>query len=232
MRVAIREKPQDTELRMYLANALIENKQYAAADSQAIYLAKDSSSLDKAHYIKALIALHQQDTVVTIAHLTKAVAHAGMRSEYEAVMMLGDLLVKQHQPKQASAYYLLAQQLDSLSAEAQYGYGYTQEVLLDRKMASSRYLRAVALDPAFSPAYIGLGRLAELKKNPKEALLYYNLAAKADPTDAAAFYLRGKLFLQLGNKPAGLDDLTKALSFRKDYPEAKALLDSAKAHQN
>lgn len=230
MRAALQEKPQDTEIRMYLANALIEKGQYAAADSQAIILAKDSASLDKAFYIKALVALNHNDTMATIAHLTKAIALSGERSEYEAVMMNADLLLAKHQPKEAAAYYLLAQKLDSTSAEAQYGFGRTQEILLDRKMASSRYLMAIQLDPSYSPAYISLGKLSEKEKDIKEAFRYYNLAAKADPTDAEAFYLRGKTFLQLGNKPAGLDDLTKALSFRKDYPEAKALLDSVKAN--
>ncbi|GEP98141.1 tetratricopeptide repeat protein [Chitinophaga cymbidii] len=230
MRVALEERPQDDNIRMYLANALIESGQYAAADSQAIIFAKDSASLDKAFYIKALIALNRNDTIATIAHLTKAIAQAGDRSEYQAVMMNADLLLAKHQPKEAAAYYLLAQKLDSTSAEAQYGFGRTQEILLDRRMAADRYLLAIRLDPSFSPAYIRLGQLAEREKDIKEAFRYYNLAAKADPTDAEAFYFRGRTFLQLGNKPAGLDDLTKALSFRKDYPEAKALLDSAKAN--
>ncbi len=54
------------------------------------------------------------------------------------------------------------------------------------------------------------------------------MAAKADPTNADAFYLRGRTLLTLGNRPAGIDDLTKALSFRKNFPEARQLLDSVK----
>jgi len=228
VRVALQERPQDSELRMYLANALIENGQFEAADSQAIYLAKDSTSLDKAFYIKALIAFNQNDTAATIAHLSRAIRQAGERSEYEAVMLNADLLLAKQQPKDAAAYYLLAQRLDSTSAEAQYGFGRTQEIQLNNKTASAHYLLAIQLDPSYSPAYISLGKLSERENDTKEAWRYYNLAAKADPTDAEAFYLRGKTFLQLGNKPAGLDDLTKALSFRKDYTEAKALLDSVK----
>lgn len=228
MRAALRERPQDAEIRMQLANALIENGQYAAADSQAIYFAKDSGTLDKAFYIKALIALNGDDTTATIAHLSRAIEQAGNRSEYEAVMLNAELLMARGQAREAAAYYLLAGKLDSTAAEARYGLGLAQERLMDRRSAAVSYQLAVELDPAYSPAYLALGRLAEQEKDVREAWRYYNLAAKAAPTDAEAFFLRGKTFLQLGNKPAGIDDLTKALSFRKDHPAAKALLDSVK----
>lgn len=230
MRADLQVKPMDAELRNRFANALIENNQLEAADSQAIILAKDTSSLDKAYYIKALIAFSKKDDTATLAYLSKAIALKGKGSEYEAVMMAADLLLEQHAPDKAMNYYALAWEIDSTQAEPIYGTAVCIEQLGNEKQAKLRYMKAIEKNQAFSPAYIGLGNIMARQKNWQEAWRYYNLAAKADPTDAVNFYNRGRAFLMLGNKPAGMDDLTKALSFRKDYPEAKALLDSALAN--
>lgn len=230
MRVDLQMSPTNAELRSNLANALMEHNEFEAADSQAIILAKDTLSLDKALYIKALIALHKKDTTATIAHLAKAIALKGTGSEYEAVMMTGDLLLNQHAPDKAINYYALAWEIDSTQAEPVYGTALCSDLMGNEKLAKARYAKAIQMNQAYGPAYIGLGNIMARQNNWQEAWRYYNLAAKADPTDAVNFYSRGRAFLMLGNKPAGMDDLTKALSFRKNYPEAKALLDSALAN--
>ena len=230
MRIDLQANPTDAELRNRLANALIEHNELAAADSQAIILAKDTAHLDKAYYIKALVAFNKKDDTATLAYLTKVIALKGRNSEYEAVMMAGDLLLDQHAPDKAINYYALAWEIDSTQAEPVYGTAVCSEQMGNEKQARLRYMRAAELDPSYSPAYIGLGNIMARQRNWQEAWRYYNLAAKADPTAALNFYSRGRAFLMLGNKPAGIDDLTKALSFKKDYPEAKALLDSALAN--
>ncbi len=230
MRVDLQVNPTNAELRNTLANALIENNQLEAADSQAIILAKDTQHLDKAYYIKALIAYNKNDDTATLAYLTKAIALKGIHSEYEAVMMTGDILLDHHAPGKATTYYTLAWEMDTTQAEPLYGIAICYEQTGNERLAKVHYNKAVEVNPAYSPAYIGLGNIMAKQRNWQEAWRYYNLAAKADPTIALNFYSRGRAFLMLGNKPAGVDDLTKALSFKKDYPEAKALLDSALAN--
>lgn len=230
IRADLQAKPGDPELRVYLANALTEHGEYAAADSVAALLSQDTAQRYKAHYVRAFIAIHQQDTANSIRHLSEAIALQGRASEYEAVMMAADLLLARREAKKALPYYNLAFTIDSSSAEALYGAGQSNEQLGNAQKATAQYQQAVMVNPAYSPAYIALGLQEEKQRKTKAALAYYNLAAKADPTDADAFYHRGKTFLQLGNRPAGMDDLTKALSFRKHFPAAKALLDSARAN--
>ncbi len=232
MRAALDSVPQDAELRMYLANALLEHHQYEAADSQAMILAKDKASLDKAAYVKALIALHWKDTAQTIARLTEAVSLRGKKSEYEAVMMLADLFTAKHLQDSAYNYYTLAHGINLEAAEPSYNVGHILEAKGNNRMAAAWYREAIRREPAYTAAYIALGNLSEEAGKLKEALGLFNMATKSDPTNATTFYHRGRVFLKLGEKPAGLDDLTKALSFRKNYPEAKALLDSALAGKN
>lgn len=230
IRADLAVKPGDPELRVYLANALAEHGEYAAADSVAALLARDSAQAHRAHYIRALVAILRKDTTATIQHLSAAIAQQGAASEYEAVMMAADLLLERGAAKDALPYYQLAYTIDSTSAEALYGAGRSQQQLGQRQKALAQYQQAIQVNPAFSPAYIALGQFEENSGNTKAALNFFNLAAKADPTDADAFYHRGKTLLKLGNRAAGMDDLTKALSFRQQFPAAKALLDSAVAN--
>ncbi len=230
IRADLQVKPGDPELRLYLANALTEHGDYAAADSVAALLAQDSAQGFQAHYVRAFIALQRQDTAASIRHLTTVIQLKGKASEYEAVMMNADLLLAKGEAGNALPYYQLAGAIDSSAAEASYGAGQCFEQLRNTAKAAAAYQHAIRVNPAYSPAYIALGLQEEKKQQQQAAFRYFNLAAKADPTDADAFYHRGRALLRQGNRQAGLDDLTKALSFRKSFPAAKALLDSALAN--
>lgn len=230
IRADLQVKPGDPELRVYLANALTAHGEYAAADSVAALLAADTASAFQADYVRAYVALQQRDSTAAIRHLSAAIKAKGAASEYEAVMLNADMLLHRRAAKEALPFYQLAYTIDSSSAEALYGAGRCHELLRNAAKAAAQYQSAIRTDPAYSPAYIALGRQEEKSGRENAALHYYNLAAKASPTDADAFYQRGRILLRRGNRPAGLDDLSKALSFRKDFPEAKALLDSARAN--
>lgn len=227
LRNAVTATPNNAGLRITYANALLEAEQYAAADSQAVILAKDTTTLDRALYIRALVALSKQDTMATVAHLAKAIGMRGLASEYEAVMMTGDLLLAQQLPDKAKGYYNLAARIDTTQGEPYYGRA--RCLPAGDPEALKDYQQCMVKSPDFAPAYIGVGRYYEGRSDLKQAFNYYNLAAKADPTDADAYFHRGSTLLKLGNRPAGMDDLTKALSFRKGFPSAAKMLDSVKA---
>lgn len=228
MRTDLAVQPENTELRTWLANALIEHNEFASADSQAAVLAARPATLPQALYIRGLIALRRQDTLQSIGLLSSAIRIQRDSSEYEAVMLTADMFAAKHRYDSAAAYYRLAARIDSSSAEAPFLTGESLEKAGNATDARKLYQEAIRRDPAYAPAYIAIGNLLAAKGDPENALASYNMAAKADPTSAEAFYRRGKALLQLGNRAAGLDDLTKALSFRKNFPEAQRLLDSAK----
>lgn len=228
MRTDLAVQPENTELRTWLANALIEHNEFAAADSQAAVLAAHPGTLPQALYVRGLIALRQRDTIQSIELLTSAIHIRQDSSEYEAVMLTADMIAAKGAYENAVNYYRLAARIDSASAEAPFLTGECLEKAGNIPDAWEQYEEAIRRDPAYAPAYIAIGDLVAAQGNLKDALVSYNMAAKADPTSAEAFFRRGKTLLQLGNKAAGLDDLTKALSFRKNFPEAQHLLDSAK----
>jgi tetratricopeptide (TPR) repeat protein len=224
---ALKTSPSYPYLEYRLATALIENKQYKRADSLASVLAASKDTHDKAYYLKARIAEERKDTALAIKHLTTAIDAAGMQSDYDAVMELGDLLQERHLPA-AVHYYELASRLDSSNADAQYAIGQYYEK--DNKLpeAIAAYKSGIVIDPDDEDIYIALGKIYYRQQQWPAAFNYFNLAAKSSPADAEAYYYRARCNEKLGRKLAAIDDYTKALNFRRKYPEAKAALDSLK----
>lgn len=221
---ALRLSPQYSYLQYRLATALIENKQYKRADSLASVLAASADTHDKGYYLKARIAEERKDTIQAIRDLTTAIDAAGMQSDYDAVMELGDLLAARHTPS-ALQYYQLAARLDSSTGDPLYSIAqyYEQEGKIPE--AVQAYKSCIVIDPDYEDAYLQLGKISFRQQQWQPAFSYFNLAAKSDPTDAEAYYYRGRCHEKLGHKDAAFDDYVKALSFRKKYPEAQEALD-------
>lgn len=221
---ALQTAPGYGYLQYRLATAMVENQSYKSADSLADILAHGQGPRDQAYYLKARIAEDRRDTAQAIKHLTAAISIAGPHSEYDAVMELGDLLQAQRSPA-ALHYYDLAYQLDSTNAEPLYSKGQYEEQLGKTADAVKSYRQAILTDPGYQAAYMSLGKISMAQQHWKEGVQYFNMAAKTSPTDAAAYYYRASCYEKLGNKTLAIEDYTKALSFKKTYPEAQQALD-------
>jgi tetratricopeptide (TPR) repeat protein len=226
-RRALKTSPGYPYLEYRLAIALIENKQYKAADSLASVLGASSGTHDKAYYLKARIAEENKDTTLAISHLTTAIDQAGLQSDYDAVMELGDLLMERHSPA-AVKYYKLAAQLDSLNSEPLVSLGQYYEQEHNLPDAITAYNHSISVDPDDETAYLALGKINIHQQKWKDALRYFDLAAKAAPAEAEAYFYRAQCYEKLGRKEDAIDDYVKALTFRKEYPEAKAALNKLK----
>lgn len=226
-RKALETAPGYPYLQYRLATAMIDNRQYTAADSLATVLASSEGTRDKAFYLKARIAEDAKDTALAIQHLTTAVTAAGMQSDYEAVMELGDLL-QSRRSSDAIIYYKLAATLDSANADPLLAMA--ESYLQSGKQADAiiAYKNSILADPDNETAYLALGKISFKKQQWPEALKYFDMAAKVSPANAEAYYYRAQCHEKMGRKEDATDDYVKALSFRKDYPEAKAALDKLK----
>ncbi|GAA0547022.1 tetratricopeptide repeat protein [Chitinophaga japonensis] len=221
---ALHTMPGNAYLQYRLAMAWVESGQYGRADSLATVLEKQPEAYAQAFYLKARMAEDRKDTLGAIAHLKTAVEAAGVQSEYEAVMELAGLL-RATRAANAARYYELAYRQDSVNAEPLYEMGQYYEELGKTKEATATYKRCIVADPDYAAAYTALGKLGVRHRQWKSALAYFSMAARASPTDAEAYYYRGLCHEQLGDKNAALSDYAKALSFRKEYPEARAAWD-------
>ncbi len=221
---ALQTAPANTYLQYRLAMSWIERKAYDRADSLAGVMAQQPQGFAQAFYLKARIAEDHKDTLQAINHLKAAVDKAGPQSEYEALMELADLLAAKHDAA-AARYYEMAYAQDPANAEPLYVMGQYFETAGKKKEATVAYKRCIEADPGYADAYLALGKMSVNSKQWKAALGDFTLAAKAKPTEATAYYYRGLCYEQLGNRDAAQSEYAKALTFRKDYPEAKAALE-------
>jgi len=221
---ALRTMPGNAYLQYRLAMAWVESRQYQRADSLATVMEEQPEAHAQAFYLKARMAEDRKDTLSAIAHLKTAVEAAGAQSEYEAVMELAHLL-RATRAADAPRYYELAYSQDPANAEPLFEMGQYYEELGRTKEATATYKRCIVTDPDYAAAYTALGKLGVRHRQWKSALDYFNMAAKASPANAEAYYYRGLCYEQLGNRNAALSDFAKALSFRKEYPEARAAWD-------
>lgn len=215
--------PKYAYLQYRLATALIEDKQYKRADSLASKLANDPANHDKAYYLKAKIAEENKDTTLAIQHLRTAIDQAGLQSDYDAVMELGDLLAERHVPA-ALQYYTLAARMDSTNDDAVFAIGkfYEQESKLAEAMTA--FKSAINIDPEDGDNYFALGKLYFKQQEWQPAYNYFNMACKSAPAEGEFYYYRARCNEKLGRKQQAIDDYSKAITFKKDYKEAKEAL--------
>jgi tetratricopeptide (TPR) repeat protein len=142
-------------------------------------------------------------------------------------MELGDLLHIRRSPA-AIKYYKLAARLDSVNSEPLVSLAQYYEETGNYTAAIATYNSSIMTDPDDDRAYLALGKINMRKKDWKEAYRYFDLAAKASPANGEAYYYRAQCHENLGRKEDAIDDYVKALTFKKDYPAAKAALDKLK----
>lgn len=222
-RQALVTAPMHPYLQYKLGIALIEDKNYGAADSVSNVLEKTAGQQDKGYYLKARIAEDGGDTLSAITHLKQAVKIAGRESDYDAVMELAGLL-RERQSKEALAYYNLAAAIDSSLAEPYYEMGQFYEEQAKPQDAIKAYQQAILMDPSYEEAYLSITDIFIRSNKWKEGKHYANLAARSRPNSATAYYYRGLCAENLGDKAAAKEDYTKALNFRRNYSEAAEAL--------
>lgn len=221
-RQALVTAPTHPYIQYKLGIALIEDKQTIAADSMAGLLIR-SAEQDKGFYLKARIAEDKGDTSNAIMQLKFAVKAAGEESDYDAVMELASLL-KSRGSQEALQYYALANKIDPVMAEPHYEAGQYFEAAGNPQEAIKAYQEAILADPAYEDAYLSIAHIFAQSGKWKEARHYANLTVRNRPNSARGYYFRGLATENLGDKVAAKADYQKALSFRKNYPEAAEAL--------
>jgi len=93
--------------------------------------------------------------------------------------------------------------------------------------AEEHYRRAQLLNPRMAYAHFGLGTLLARQKRHSEAVVSFRKAISLDGTSAQAFTQLGLSLFALGEKPAAVDALKRALELDPKDKGAKAALREA-----
>lgn len=202
-----------------LANVCFLQEDYPAmeeAASQAIRLEEGNAV---AHYLLGKARKGQNDDLMTIAHLTKAIA---LKDDFiEARLMRAETLlhIKQYKETMEDVDAVLA--LNPEEETAILLHGKVKEATGQEEEAEADYKRVTEVNPFNEQAYLYLGQLFINQKKLTEAIALFDEAIELNPNFAEAYRERGRARLLNGDKEGSVEDMKKSLELK---PEEEARL--------
>ena len=214
----IRIEPEHTSTLLTFANVCYMQEDYAAmaeAAQKAIAIEEGNAM---AHYLLGKAGNGQNDGIMCIAHLTKAIV---LKDDFtEARLLRAEALTKMHQYKEAMEDIdaILAQDPDDESAILLRGK--IKEATGAEGEAEADYLHITELNPFNEQAFLYLGQLYISQKKLTEAIALFDEAIELNPNFAQAYHERGRAKLLNGDKEGSVADMKRGLELNpKDIQE-------------
>ena len=192
-----------------LANVCFVQEDYQRmeeAANQAIAIEEGDAI---AHFLLAKARKGQDDDIMTIAHLTKAIT---LKDDFiEARLLRAEALLKMKQYPETTEDIeaILAQNPEEETAILLRGK--IKEATNQEEEAEADYKQVTEVNPFNEQAYLYLGQLYINQKKLVEAISLFDEAIELNPNFAEAYKERGRARLLNGDKDGSVEDMKKAL---------------------
>ena len=202
-----------------LANVSYIQEDYQTMDEAAQKAIALEESNATAYYLLAKANKGLNDTLMTIAHLTKAIV---LKDDFtEARLMRAEALIEMKQYKEAQEDIDTILTVNSEEETAILLRGKIKEANGQEEEAEVDYRFVTEINPFNEQAYLNLGQLFITQKKLPEAIELFDEAIELNPKFATAYHERGKAKLLNGDKDGSVEDMKKSLELN---PKEEATL--------
>lgn len=192
-----------------LANVCYIQEDYKAMEEAATKAIAIEEGNAIAHFLLGKARKGQDDDIMTIAHLTKAIT---LQDDFiEARLMRAEALMhmKQYKEMMEDIDAVLAQNPEEETAILLRGK--VKEANHQEKEAEADYKLVTEVNPFNEQAYLYLGQLYIAQKKLPEAIGLFDEAIELNPNFAEAYRERGRAKLLNGDKDGSVEDMKKSL---------------------
>lgn len=203
------KEPAHTPTYLTLANVCFMQEDYPAMAAAAQKAIDTEAGNAMAHYLLGKAENGQQNALMCIAHLTRAIT---LKEDFvEARLLRAEALMKMQQYKEAAEDIDLLLQQDPEEESALLLHGRLKEATGHADEAETDYRNIIQLNPFNEQAYLCLGQLYIHSKRMEEAIALFDEAIELNPDFAQAYHERGRAKLLNGDKEGSTEDMKRSL---------------------